>query len=489
MFDDVLIYDTESTDLNTTFGQITQFGGLKLDANLNITEELALDIRLLPWMVPGPEACRVTKTSPDKLEDSNRISEFNASKAIFNFLAPAQNKTTAYVTFNGISHDDEYLRITFYRNMLNPWFINNTITRIDLFPLLQLINSVDPNAIIIPNTDEGKFTYRLEKICPENGIELEAHDALHDAKGTRELLKLIRARASWAIELAAECGNVRQQTIVLEEAMRNGTHLWVFTHFGKPEFVPVLPVHSSSKDRFWLYDLRNDDYISSLPNDDKLLFNGGPFHLVNMKKTPLFVNDAVLLNSDIDPKHEKYAELAARISNDHIFKASITEKAEKTNYPQVEDQQSEEKLFPFFTWETKNTIQKFVDAPNWPSRTALRFQDTRVRDFAARILYDAHLNGEMELSPKLLPQIENICSPIMKRPYAGNDARWTTLASALAENPDETWLQWARAKFGKQALASAMVQHNGTTQHAEAAERLDVMEEKESTAPQMSFGF
>lgn len=485
MFGDFLIYDTENSDLNTKFGQITQFGGVRLNSDLDIVEELSIDIRLLPWIVPGPEACKVTKTPPAALEGSERISEFNAAKQIFQFLTPRGAARTAYVTYNGSHHDDEYLRSMFFKNMLNPWFTSNRqITRIDLFPLIQLIHSVDENAINIPTTDEGKLSFRLEKICPENGIEIDAHDALHDSKGTRDLLKLIYKKAPWAIELAIEAGNTAEQTGMLENARTEGYALWLHTHFGAPDFVPVVPVFSPSKDRYFLFDLRCQDYRAALPEDDKLLFNGSPFHLVNLKKMPLFVDDAIVENAGIPTNDVDWDARAALVLQDVEFQESFALKAGNTSFPQPENPQMEEKMLPFWGWDTKKLMDKFTSATDWQSRVALRFSDKRAREFAARILYDAHLNGEVTLSEKLFPQIEDICAHLLNRPYEGPEARWTSLSIALKEKPDQEWLDWATQKYGEAAMQEAALL-------LETSSETENQRDLETTvsAPQMTFGF
>ena len=48
--------DTETTGLNINFSQIIQVGSLLTDESLVVEEEQDLSSKLLPWVIPSPEA-------------------------------------------------------------------------------------------------------------------------------------------------------------------------------------------------------------------------------------------------------------------------------------------------------------------------------------------------------------------------------------------------------------------------------------------------
>ena len=55
--DDLYVfYDTETTGLDINFSQIIQIGCVLTDSNFNILEELNLSSKVLPWIVPSPDA-------------------------------------------------------------------------------------------------------------------------------------------------------------------------------------------------------------------------------------------------------------------------------------------------------------------------------------------------------------------------------------------------------------------------------------------------
>ena len=54
--DHYVFYDTETTGLDINFSQIIQVGCVLTDCNFNILEELNLSSKVLPWIVPSPDA-------------------------------------------------------------------------------------------------------------------------------------------------------------------------------------------------------------------------------------------------------------------------------------------------------------------------------------------------------------------------------------------------------------------------------------------------
>lgn len=450
MSGDSIIYDTENSSLNRKFGQITQYGGIRVTCDLQIKEEQSVDIRLLPWVVPSPGACRVTKVGPEELTRNDRISEFSAAKKIYKFMEAAYGQPTTFITYNGLEHDDIFLRELFFRNLHDPWFTSGASkTRIDLFPLVQLIHAVDKDALVIPTNDDGKPSYKLDRVAPANGIEIKAHDGLGDAHGCLDLIKIILKRAPWAWDLAQINGRTANAANSIQKSIADVKPLWLFTHFGEPEFLPVFPLALSGRDSHFCVDLRRKDYREVFDaNKDKLLFKGSCFHRVEPKRLPIIVNEDLLRMAGVEFDAYDLLERAEAISQDREFKEALAAAVSEQNFPKVENEQSEDRMFPFMTNAAKAEMRRFVDAPTWEERLKCRFTDTRNRDFAARIILDAHLHGDAEVPEKLLEQVRDICQPIMDRPFDGTKARWVTLSHAMAEEPDQSWIDWALDYYG-----------------------------------------
>ena len=59
-----IVYDTETTGLDTTFDQILQFAAILADDELREIDQFSLRCRRLPYIVPSPSAMLVTGVRP-----------------------------------------------------------------------------------------------------------------------------------------------------------------------------------------------------------------------------------------------------------------------------------------------------------------------------------------------------------------------------------------------------------------------------------------
>ena len=73
-----VIYDTETTGLETAFDQILQFAAIRTDDDLNEIDRFEIRCRLLPWVVPSPGALKATGITPSMLVDKNLPSHCEA---------------------------------------------------------------------------------------------------------------------------------------------------------------------------------------------------------------------------------------------------------------------------------------------------------------------------------------------------------------------------------------------------------------------------
>lgn len=445
------IYDTENSDLNVKHGQITQFGGIRVDEHFSIIDELDIPVRLLGWVVPTPKACSVTKVPPEQLVKSDRVSEFTAATRISAFLTPDSYAPRTYITYNGSRHDDECLRYMFYKNLLNPWFNSGkSVTKIDLFPLVQLIHAVDPSIIKVPTDDAGKLSFKLDRICPENNIEIRAHDALGDCIACADLAKLIVKHAPWAWRIAERNGQFQTVEASIASSINEVKPLWLFTHFGEPKYSPVVPICSDGMNTHVVLDLTAEQYPTQFGDDAKLVGKGSPFNLIKTKSIPLLLTTEEVAEFGVKFDQQELEARFAKIREDkELFKNALA--AMKRPFEIPADQTSEEKMIGngFPDKETEGNMRKFVSATNWEERLSLRFpNDRRMREFAARIILDANVNGEVSIKDTFRDELMAICENTIMRPYDGETARWTTLSHALKDEPDRAWLEWAIGRYG-----------------------------------------
>src|SRR5689334_3451523 len=126
-----LFYDIETTGLNKCFDQVLQFAAIRTDLNLHELERHEINVRLNPDVIPSPQAL-LTHRIPIH-ETQQGIPEITAIKKIH---ALFNQPGTISLGYNTLGFDDEFLRFSFYRNLLEPYthqYANNC-NRMDLYP-------------------------------------------------------------------------------------------------------------------------------------------------------------------------------------------------------------------------------------------------------------------------------------------------------------------------------------------------------------------
>ena len=187
-------YDFETFGTDPARDRPVQFAGLRTDKELNpVSDPLTLFCKPTPDCLPHPEACLITGITPQMgldrgLRECDFITEINAE-----FSVPG----TCVVGYNNIRFDDEVTRYTLYRNLIDPYAREwrNGNSRWDLIDVMRMTRALRPEGIEWPDDDEGKPTFRLDRLSAANGIAHEdAHDALSDVRATIDMARLIKVR-------------------------------------------------------------------------------------------------------------------------------------------------------------------------------------------------------------------------------------------------------------------------------------------------------
>lgn len=447
---DIVIYDTEGTDVDPRHAQVTQFGGVRTDLAFNPVEEVNLKVRRLPWVVPAPKALEVTGIShPSELDAPGRLSEYEASGLVERFLVPGYGVPRTMVTFNGIQFDDELIRTMFFRNLRNPWFASGKLTtRIDLLDVVRLAAAGAPGCIEVPVEKGGKPSWKLDRLCPANGIHIHAHDALGDSLATLELAKAVKDRAGWAWDAASAAGRRPKLESLLQQAASDGRVMYLFRHFGSPEVVPCVVLGTDGQRKWILADLRKDGVPTDREGISDLLFTQStPYPVVRATAAPLFVEAARAMDIDptIDPSR---IEAKAKTFKGGDAAREAVAALKGRGYQPVEAPTSEELIYGGFVPDRdKPKMTEFHRAQTWEERAAVSFADTRLRDFAARIVLEASSYGECSLPQETVAACETACGQALSRPSAPADSRWMTVAKAAAEGATSEWLEWAERAF------------------------------------------
>lgn len=191
-----LFYDIETSGLNKCFDQVIQFAGIRTNLNFDELERYEIWIKLNPDIIPSPEAIIINKFTIEDMLKGN--CEYNAIRKIHDLFNTPETITIGY---NNMGFDDEFIRFSFYRNLLDPYthqFANNC-RRMDLFPIITMYKLYDSNIINWPKIN-GISTLKLEYLSIYNNLitENSFHNALSDVKATIALAKILKKnRKMW----------------------------------------------------------------------------------------------------------------------------------------------------------------------------------------------------------------------------------------------------------------------------------------------------
>ncbi len=185
-------YDLETSGTEPKWDRIVQFAGVRTDLDLNVIgDEFSTYVHLPDDVLPNPDASLVTGITP-QLTHYKGVSETTALKEINRLFS---EPGTCVVGYNSLRFDDEFIRYSFYRNLLDPyareWQQGNS--RWDLLDLVRATGGLRREGIVWPEDEEGLPVYKLEELTKANGLEHgHAHDAMSDVHATVAMAKLIK---------------------------------------------------------------------------------------------------------------------------------------------------------------------------------------------------------------------------------------------------------------------------------------------------------
>lgn len=193
---DVLFgHDYEATDSDAQKAAPLQIAGIYTDAEFNALDEpIEVFCKLHGDKLPSPMAIEITKIAP------SFVIEKGESEPVFfhkvNRLLSLPN--TCSYGYNSIRYDDVVTRFGLFRNLLPPYAreFKNGNSRWDAMSvtLAFYANHKNNPALVWPSTEEGKPTFKLEKLCEANGIVQEhAHNAVDDVKAMIDWLSKLQS--------------------------------------------------------------------------------------------------------------------------------------------------------------------------------------------------------------------------------------------------------------------------------------------------------
>lgn len=451
--EDVVCYDTETSSAEVRHCQVLQFAAIRADASLSELEAHDFRIRRLPYVVPSPEALQVTGIDVRRLDDPSLPTEFEAMARVESILRAPQGRSRVFLTFNGIRFDDEVLRVALARNLRDSFFSSGRdAIRVDVMALVQL--AVAGGAGISGATGEdGRPSWRLEAVCRANGIGVDAHDALGDARSTLDLARLVREKAGWAWEAARRGGNAGRVDKRLAADAGSDAVVWHFNHFGEPDLAPCIVVGQDSRRRFLLQDLRvqvEAGVLATVDVSDHEARRAAGLRIVKAGNAPLLLSDddAARFAGAMSPEDARV--LARRVFGRREDYLPVIEAFRTESFAKGEALTPEQRIYDGFASPAdKARMGSFHRAASWDERAVIAFDDDRLAEYAARILaMTAPPSDDLFAPPggEAGERFRAACAATMARPYADASSPWETLASCYPE-ADEAWREWARETF------------------------------------------
>ncbi len=189
----LLFYDIETTGLNKCFDQVLQFAAIRTDLELNELSRHEIRIKLNPDVIPSPHAILTHHIGYQAMAQGQN--EYEAIQEIHRLL---NQPGTLSLGYNTLGFDDEFLRFSFYRNLLPPYTHQyaNQCGRLDIYPITVLYYLFKQDALIWPVID-NKVSLKLEQISAKNNLMTgTAHDAMVDVEATLRLAKILKQHTS-----------------------------------------------------------------------------------------------------------------------------------------------------------------------------------------------------------------------------------------------------------------------------------------------------
>ena len=423
--------DTETTGLDINFSQIIQVGSILTDESLNEENSQDIGCKLLPWVVPSPEAFLVHKKIESLSEDA--MSHYDMMKLLRNtWLEWSKGRNPVYITYNGHRFDEELFRRQFFWNLL-PLYITNTLgaSRLDMLSTLQLVANFFPQSLNLPVTEEGDISMKLTDWSNANSIEIEnAHDALADCVQMLELAKLIldKAKPVWQASLkgASKTGNLEiiqtEPFAMIGEVIRRKKFTYPVTFCGQnPKMNNEVAVADLYFDPDLLDELTDAELLEQIGN------SGTAIRKLRINKSmPVMPSDGIPnIDEYLDIPYDQLVERARKIKNNVRLQTRISEllASNQINYPPPKH--LEQSVYSGFPSDADDLwMERFHTLP-WEERSKVidGFEDSRYKELAERLLC---VNNPESVSNDTLEKYHNF---INQRLY--DKGPWQSLEKTL----------------------------------------------------------
>ena len=391
--DDLYVfYDTETTGLDINFSQIIQVGCVLTDSNFNILEELNLSSKVLPWIVPSPDAFLVHRQT-ECLESG--LTHYEMMKSLRDkWLAWGKERNLIFVSYNGHRFDEELVRRQLYWNLFDPYITNtNGNRRLDLMSLFQLIGNFYDSKIKVSQDEDKNVSLKLTDLAKANSISVEnAHDAIVDCMLMLNLLKKIKTHAPEALNAAikgsSKNGNIELAKSIpfsiLGEIYRKKKYIYPVIACGQnpnqANQVALIDLYFDPKKMFDMSDYELSEQFGT---------GGGLKTIAINKSIPLMVADEIEnIDNFLDTPFELLASRAQQVLENTDFQNRICELLTINQREYPPNKYLEQKVYERFPSNSDKLWMERFEISTWAEKAKLLngFEDERYRELAQRLI-------------------------------------------------------------------------------------------------------
>ena len=391
--DDLYVfYDTETTGLDINFSQIIQIGCVLTDSNFNVLEELNLSSKVLPWIVPSPDAFLVHKQT--KCLESGQ-SHFEMMKSLRDkWLSWGKEKNLIFVSYNGHRFDEELVRRQFYWNLFEPYITNtNGNRRLDLMSLFQIIGNFYSSKIKVPQDEDKNISLKLTDLAEENNISVEnAHDAIVDCMLMVNLMKKIKKHAPEALEAAvkgsSKNGNIEltksSPFSILGEIYRKKKYIYPVISCGQnpnqANQVALIDLYFDPKKMFDMSDYELSEQFGA----------GGGLKTISINKSiPLMpANKISNIEEHLDSPLKLLESRAQQVNENTDFQNRICELLSINQREYPPNKYLEQKVYERIPSNSDKLWMERFEISTWAEKAKLLngFEDERYRELSQRLI-------------------------------------------------------------------------------------------------------
>ena len=347
-----------------------------------------------------------------------------------------------FVGYNSIKFDEEFLRNSFFKNLLDPYItIKKENYRFDLLDSVRASNYFYPEKLKSLISEKGNPILKLDKIAPLNGIsDFTAHVAMGDTIATLELAKIIKHKTTdiWNETIA----NKNQSN--LTQYISENPFCYIDSFFGRIKlyFLSFIGEHPLYK---WAicFDLKKDpaEVINMDDASFKKYLEKSPKVIKNIKlnKSPIFQNYKLInsFNPYEDISEKVILKRDQFIKTNPLFKERIISYYEKKALEKESDANqndilAEESIYKKFSPSQDFNLMIDFHASDWEKKNIIKtkFSDKRLTYFANLLIY--------EEKPETLEErtIKEIRKNISNRLLSNNNENWLTVYEAYKKIDD-----------------------------------------------------